>query len=270
VSAAKLKNLIILILVLVNVFMLILVVPPQLAAVRQARLADEQLETLFSSAGVHLDLDILPETEPARYLSLLIPDETAQSDAVQTLLGEGTELSAQGPVQHFTAPAGSVILVNGRISASLQLPAEDPATFTLRCLQLLELTTDEIGVIDTADGQLFSARLYVDGMQVMDSTLTFLYKDGALTRIEGAFLPHTPTRAGNDRCISAREALVQFLGSRLETGWVGASVDGISPVWTLTRTTGSLGFTLRPAWKLSTDTGAYLVDGLSKTVTIAS
>ena len=268
-SAPKVKNLIILILLLVNIFLLALVVPSRTSAELHDQTSARQLSQLFEANGIRLNAAMIPRTETL-YDQTLTSDPQAASAAVLALLGESAASSQQDGGLYFSSPLGEAMLVNGSLTAEVNIPAANPEVFTRDCLARMGLTVRAV----TTTGRLETvtvcrAETDVGGLPVVSNRLTFRYENGTLTRVEGLILTGQDTLeiTGTQSCISAADALVDFLGSRLSTGWLGSSIDSMEQGWSLTRGAGA-SFSLRPVWRLYTDAGVCLVNGITGAVTL--
>ena len=268
-SAPKVKNLIILILLLVNLFLLALVLPARVRSGQQKQETARQLSQLFSSCGIGLAADAVPLGETL-YDQHLTPDPQLAAAAVVTLLGEDAVSVQQDDGLHFSSSLGGAVLVNGSLTAELCIPVEDPETFSRNCLQKMGVEVRNVEV-SIRDGNVTVCRAEpeIAGLPVVSSRIVFHYESGNLTRVEGLILSgESPMEiAGTQGSISAADALVGFLGSRLSTGWLGSRVDGMEQGWSLTRGTGG-SVSLRPVWRIHTDAGVCLVNGITGAVTL--
>jgi len=269
VSASKVKNLVILILLLVNVFLLALVVPSRVRAGQQEQATAQQLSRLFASYDIALPAEIIPRGE-SLYDQQVSSATEATILAVQALLGEDASAVQQRDGLRFASSQGEAVLVNGSLIAELRIPVGEPEAFTRDCLARMGLAFSAVTVhAESETVTVCRAEPLVSGLPVVSTRLSFRYEDGLLTRVEGLLLTakDTMTVIGNQRCITAADALVDFLGSRLSTGWLGSRIDSIEQGWSLTRGAGG-SFSLRPVWRLNTDAGVCLVNGITGDVTL--
>ena len=260
----KLKNLIILILVLVNLFLLALVVPKQLDAKRRQQQANEALSALYAQAGVTLQWQDIPQAEPASALQLPAPDGLA---CLRVLLGDDLLTTADGSV---TSPRGSaVILDGGEISVTLT-DGEAVADKEAFAKNLLDDMDTEYHTI-TSEGDTVTATICAEGLPLLTKSMVLTFENDKL--VGGHGLPagkNTAFSTGSKTGTSAADALMAFLRSRLDIGWMGSTVlavtQGYDCAWDAVRQT----WVLSPAWQISTDSGNYLVDaqtGAVKNVT---
>jgi hypothetical protein len=103
------------------------------------------------------------------------------------------------------------------------------------------------------------------GFPVVASTVTVRFDGESHVILEGTLLPESALRrTGETSACSARDALVAFLESRLNTGWLGSEITAISQCWRTERSGGEV--RLQPVWRISTDIGAYTVDCQSRAI----
>ncbi len=268
-SAAKVKNMVILILLLVNVFLLALVIPSRVRTGQQEQSTARQLSRLFASYEIELNADVIPHGETL-YDQQLSSGTEATVAAVQALLGADASVEQQRDGLHFSSAQGEAVLVNGSLTAETVIPAGDPEAFTRDCLGRMGLAFSAVTVHNQSETvTVCRAEPLVADLPVVSNRLSFWYEGGCLTRVEGLLLTEQDvmTVSGTQGCISAADALVDFLGSRLSTGWLGSRIDSMEQGWSLTRDVGG-SFSLRPVWRIHTDAGVCLVNGITGAVTL--
>lgn len=271
-SPKKTKNLIILILVLVNLFLLALVVPNKLAEQRKARMALTKLSQLYEASGIHLDAAILPE-EKTLYPLTVMADDEAQRAAIRALLGKDMTRKPEKDATLFTSDLGEAKLQDGVLSASLNLPAgNNPLSFTRTLLEQMEVSFAYLQETKTMSGSIIAARLQVQDTTVFNESLIFTYENGNLTAVTGLLLPNSSTlyAAGSTPGLGLWDALVRFRSSRITTGWMGSSVTSVEQGYLLSAAADGRSFSLTPQWRMETDMGPYLVDGANGAVSAAS
>ena len=270
-SASKLKNLILLILTLVNLFLLVLVIPKQLAVRRQEKQEMESLLTFFAQEGISLDAPI-PETMTI-HASELSCSREMQEKLLSSLLGPDCETLHSGYQTVFTSPDGFAVLdaeglFTAEFTPGLFSGPEDSMRELLARMGLGHLTVTQM----QSDGMtVCTAPLELDGLPVFSQPLSFVFEKGELLRAVGQ-LPvgqSAPVRTGKNACAEAQSALIAFLGSRDETGWVGSRIISVRQGYMARSAAAALLVTLEPVWEIRTDTGTFLVNGLTMNVTAA-
>ena len=103
------------------------------------------------------------------------------------------------------------------------------------------------------------------GFSVISAPITVRFDGTERLILEGTLIPESALhRIGERSTFSARDALVAFLESRLNTGWLGSEITAIAQCWRVERSAGEM--RLIPVWRIATDIGAYMVDCESRTI----
>lgn len=273
---SKVKNIVILILVLVNILLLCLVIP--LSREHQAQEAETytQLEALLERYGVQLHVENLPNARPLYTLEFTPADNGAQS-AMQALLGEMVlmENDSTRYVQIYRSDQGTCQLSRGGgIEARLEnrqtasdLPKAAEAEMEAMGLETAFVTTP---VRSSAGIYTVTAVQQLLDVPVFTAALNCTFQNGVLSRMEGTLYFDTTglVRTDDDTCCSAADALVAFLGSRNALGWVGASVTDVVQGYCRAETASAAVVRLVPGWRVSTDTGEFWVNGISRQVSV--
>lgn len=273
---SKVKNIVIFILVLVNILLLCLVIP--LVQERQAQAAEAyaQLETLMERYGVQLHTETLPTTRTL-YTVEFTPRDDGALPAMQALLGEMVlmENDSTRYVQIYRSEQGICQLsrgsdlearLEGREAAS-DLPAAAAAELEAMGLDTAYVTTptrSSAGIYSvTAVQRLLD-------VPVFTAALRCTFQNGVLSRMEGTLYFDTTDlcRTDDNTCCSAADALVAFLGSRDALGWVGSSVTDVAQGYCRAETASAAVVRLVPGWRISTDTGDFWVNGISRQVSL--
>ncbi len=271
---SKVKNLLILILALVNALLLCLVLPLRHERMEQQELEARKLADLFSRSGVALAVGALPE-ERTLYTLEFSPNPEAALPAANALLGAAVLAQADSTpyLSLYTASTGRVEFARGgslearfygRKSAG-SVPEEVRSLMGgmgLETAYISEPTRQSAGVY-----QVTAVQKLLD-VPVFSSALVFIYRSGALARLEGTAYFDTSgiCRSDDAACASCADALVAFLGSRDALGWVGAEVTEVSQGYLHVETASAAVVRLVPGWRVSTDTGAFWVNGITREV----
>lgn len=275
---SRLKNLVILILLLANGALLVLVVPNQLARTREQEQLHAALGELCARENVTLAAGAVPDTVTLYPLELR---EAAQADlrAATALLGEevlvqddstrylSTYRSALGRCSISRSGSFQAELTDGEIT-------EDPE----RCGELLlpamgfQIYRHGMAMEQSNGTRTVSAMQDILGVPVFSRGLTLTYDGNRLVRLEGTFFTgsETPVRVDNQACMSAADALTAFLAARFDLGWVGSAVTAMEQGYHQADTASAAAVHLTPVWRIDTDTGSFRVDGITGAVTIHS
>ncbi len=273
---SKIKNVFLLALMLVNVFLLILVIPQQRQTKTQRVSSGHELEEIFLQRGITLDWSIVPQ-ELELYGLELDGDQTAEQNAASVLLDsamlldEGENLVSSSYVgQNGTAEFHK----SGTFRVRITKKENAGADLAMAARELLgsmgyglygELTLTR----ESAGKYLVSGVQSLENAPVYSSRVTLSYDNYCLSEISGVWYSTYQGNKTGEKCVSALTALVSFLASQDELGWICTSVEEVSQGY-IEEESPSLGAArLVPVWKIRTDTGEFYVNGLTREVSAA-
>lgn len=267
---SKLKNLVILILLLANAALLCLLVPRQLAQHRQQQDLNTSLTTLCAAQNVVLNADTIPDTI-ALYALELTDRGAAEMQALTALLGEAPVIADTQIEAAAVSRTGK--WDNGVITLELQ-GGKEVGDFRANAKKVLKKMNFELHTMDETvrlSPGIYTITAYqsVLGVPVFSDGLTLTYANSALTKLEGDFYLGTLMRTDDKACCTAAEAVVAFLGARVDLGWVGSAITGLEQGYLHIDTAGA-SMRLIPVWSLTTDTGSFQINGLTGAVTEVS
>ena len=262
---ARLKNIIILILALLNCFLLGSMAMQRLQAnSAQARLAQE-LSRLFAADGILLHAADIP-TAPAPVTRT--PVRSTAEDRLLAIFFLGEELNAQdegGGIYTCRSSEGEALFrSNGSFEVRLLSDQQDAISLIQRFCQDFHYQDIQWNLMQNSG--TVSALQYVDGCPVTDASAVFRIENGRLLSVSGIHLPQASTLS-DETPLNAVTALTIFLQERRSSGAVISSVSEVYPCYRLQTTTASP-MTLSPAWCIITNTGKCYVDSSTGTVTL--
>lgn len=255
----RLKNIIILILLLVNVFLLVSLSQRRSAEQDSFRRTEEQLVTLFAGDGMTLDPHAISRDVPPDGVSL-VWDAALEERAAAFLLGKILTSSDQGGGIHYYAGAAGEALFrsNGSFQASGVLAEEDAEDFCRDFCRIFSCDLPDIRLDETGGG-VFSALSLYDKLPVFNCSVTFSVENGVLNSVSGTLLPETGTAApAEETPLSAAGALAAFQRMRRESVAVASTVTDTRLCYELQNTGAAM--SLAPAWRIVTDTEDYYVN----------
>lgn len=263
----RLKNIIILILALMNLFLLGSLYGRASAQQESQDRIRQQLVELFASdsARIALDSDVISFQAPPAG-GTLTRDVSHDQKVATRLLGEGLLRADQGGgIYSYENSTGAAIFRSGgNFEATLRSSDAESARQLFRafCKEFHYVETDS-----SASGEAFSAsaiRTY-NGYHVVNSSVTFRISEGML-HISGTYLPDTPAFSERENTLSCPSALTAFLNARREMGAVISAVFDVYPCYELQSTTAAP-MALVPVWCIETDAGLYYVNCYTGAVT---
>ena len=274
---SKLKNLVLLVLLLANLALLALLIPDRVNQQRGDDALRQSLCDLYAGQQVRLDPDTVPDTVTIYSLELA-EDPAGSAAAAEALLGQSMVQDDATRYQSvYRSDSGQcTIRRSGSFRASLEgSPAvrdlAKDAKKTLRAMGFQYLSLSEPQRL-RAGFYTLTATQTVLGVPVFSQGLNLTYANDRLVQLEGMFYTgaDTLTRISDQPCISAADALVAFLSARVDLGWVGSAVTGMTQGYVRSETAAAAAVHLTPVWRLETDTGSFDVNGITGEVTAVS
>ena len=264
-SAARIKNLILLILALAVCFLLIAVAPGRLAARRTEAAVTQELTELFAGYGVTLEAE-LPRSEALCIIEL----DDGSVQAAQALLGQEAQedaASTRYETRFFSEYGTAVFQRSGAVEAALDVPVQGGYEKDMkRRLRTMGCTLWQIQpAVRGEDGSYrLTAQQALLGVPVFGAELTFTYQDGTLCAVSGTVCPGNGTaqRVSEQECMSCADALTQILASRDETGWVGSRILSVQQGY-LHAETAAAALRFVPMWQIETDTALFFINGIT-------
>ena len=261
----RLKNIIILILVFLNLFLLASLAAQKIAEHSTQRAAMEQLSSLFADDGMQLDPNIISREVPPA--SRAVSRDTALEKRIaEQLLDEAvTPVDQGGGISTYMAPAGTVYFRSiGIFDAVLDKPIQDGTGFCSAFCKTFSCSAPRFDLDDSGTGTAVAYQAK-ERLTVYNSSIVFTLKDGAVTAVSGTLISDTDTTLPQEQeLLTSIAALIAFQHSRQETGSVVSAITGMELCWELQTASGSASLT--PVWHISTDTADFYVNCVSGTV----
>ena len=273
---SKLKNLVILILLTVCIFLLALVVPQRLRQQRAQAEIRSRLESLFASYGLSLEASAIPASLPLSPLEINL-DQVTDMTAITALLGEEV-LVQDDSSRYFSAYRSALGQCQTSRSGSFQAQlTQGPSGTDLTQLTRTLLQSMGVDAASVSQPVRLSAGVYeVQAVQKLlsvpnfSSELRFHFENTTLVSLSGTLFPGTdaPQQTDEGTCLSATDALVRLLSSRRDLGWVGTAVRSVRQGYLKSETASTSILRFVPVWLIETDTGSFTVHGLTGEVTL--
>ena len=262
---SRLKNIIILILVLVNGFLLASLAQRRSAERDASRRTAEQLAALFQADGMVLDARAISRDAPPDGVAL--SRATAlEEQAAAFLLGDALTSSDQGGgIYHYAGAAGEALFrSSGSFEASGILAERDAEDFCRDFCRTFSYEPPDIRLGGGGGGSAASCAVY-GKLPVFNCTVTFTIERGVLTAVSGTLLPKDGAPSPGEAPLSAAGALVAFQRMRRESAVVASTVTDARLCYELQTSNASM--SLSPAWRIVTDTEDYYVNADTGAVT---
>ena len=237
----RLKNIIILILALMNLCLLGLLGVRLTTGYSAQAEARQQMVQLFAAEGVSLDDGIIPGATPPAGLTLSRdPDEDEKLAGF--LLGDELVMSdGGGGVTTYQSENGSAVF-------------RSDGTFDV----VIEQSGETADALCRAFCRAFHYEALAFSLDGEDGSASFSISGGRVASVSGTHLPQAGQTANGNGALSALDALNAFLGT-VQSGAVVTAVTDLYLCYELQSTTATP-MALVPAWCVSTDTADYYVN----------
>lgn len=260
-EGSKIKNIIIIILLLLNGFLL---VPVGGRRAQNARSQDEARNSavaILHSNGIGLDADAVPRKVDLPALQVVRDLTLEQEQAAALLGGEMTVQARGGDVYRYESPLGWIqVHSTGEFFAHFQ-PGAFPVSEDVvkQGTRLLASLGFEAVLREQTEGRLVFEQL-VDRVRVLGCEAVLTYEDGefqgidAGSRVSGSVQTEPPRSV-----VSVATALMWLYNGLNELGDLYSRIEQVEPAY---RASVSLSESARltPVWYVKTDTGAYQMD----------
>ena len=263
---AKVKNYILLVLVLVNAFLLAIVATNARQAARAASQRKQALSAVLTQNGITLSSDVRPAQDIPPQITLR-RDTAREKEMVAAVLGDADVTDLGGNVYYYKAKSGGEAKFRGTgeftilFSENQIARGSDAAQTAKDTLAKLGLTCSTTTAVDGSDGSeevtLCCTR---EDTPVYNARVTFYFTAQYLRLITGTRPFDTQlSSAVPDNCADGVTALMDFLQSLHSSGNTCAEIRGLD-IGYFSASSVSGDCTLSPVWCIRTDTGSYYID----------
>lgn len=263
----KVKNLIILILLLVNGFLLV-IVGSRIGEVRRyERSALEQAIQVLETNGIRVNGQAVTAAEGLSSQTLERSAEAEQEMAIG-LLGE--EVTARNQGGGMYTYRGSRGIVNFRTGGQIDLlPEEDARWQGTDPAELVRTLLSEMKVegeitetaLEGGTGTVTVCQLW-QGVPVFSCRMVFAFRENELTSLSGTVLAPGESSGENERLLTLPSALLAFQDGILSGGDICSAVESMKPGYRMVRSFGGA-LWLEPVWLVSGNTADYYLGAVT-------
>lgn len=265
-ESAKLKNIVLVILLLTNALLLGLMIFQQLENHQHRRQALADAVILLEQKGIAADLDALPDGDFPGPMALE-RDATRERELFTALLGDDTSLSQRGLVSYYTGSYGTAE-VRGDGAFAVRFPSqaypllgESMEVHALAVLERMGFHGQLVGA-DAGTGVVTAVECWKD-TPIFSCTITLTYEDGCLRAIGGTRLVGVPAADSRQGApLSTATLLLRFRSGIMDSGSACTAILEATQGYTL-RANAAGQLRLVPVLRLETDTNPYLLDALT-------
>lgn len=266
----KLKNVILLILLMANFFLLALMgVRTWNAAQYESAARSDTLEILARN-GLFMEEAVLPKDAILSTASVS-RDRANEASVLSELLGPVTETALGGGQFNYAGPLGQAqIRSRGEFSISLQPGAyplsSEPEQHAAEILKKIGFEGEVLSSTPNSRGNAEVTLVQVwEGSPVLSCQVTVVYQNIDLISISGTRLPGPPTADSRVR-LSAVNDVLHFLEQIMASGDVCTQITAMEAGYRLSSGP-SDPLPLTPVWYFQTDSGSYILNPASMELT---
>ena len=276
---AKVKNFIIIVLALLNVFLLSIVI----SSVKEERDAQvyrqKALEKVLSDNGIALNTDIeLPETVPP--LLSLKRDLDAEHDSFKALIGRCSVSDLGGNVFYYEGVDGQAksrgtgefeMMLNSDVISK----GRDPSAAAKSAMKKLGIECSSVEPTITVDGESTTVTLCCswEGVAIYSAQINFYFTADNLLYISGTRPLHVEnTVSSSEDYPDGVTVLMGFLESISQSGYVCSEISDLQIEYFMYSAVSGY-CTLKPVWCIQTNSGPYYIDaetGKTENITAAA
>ena len=272
---SKVKNIIILLLLLVNGFLLVLVGMRREETENYQASALAQAVEVLERSGIQVFQEGL---EDAIDMSPLSVERNLEREGALAgaLLGETVEPKNQGGgLYAYRGNRGEVSIraggaISGRMNGEEDWYSQDPQNHAAGLLEEMGVEAEVLeSSLDGGTGTVSFRQLW-QGAPLFSCQVAFTYEEGSLTGMEGVLLMADPAgaAAGQGETITLPTALLRFLDGILGSGDVCSQILAMEPGY-LAEQSFSGSVSLSPVWRVRSNTAHYYLDAVTGELTRA-
>lgn len=266
---SKIKNIIIIILLVVNMFFLALFIIGRIETGKLEKRSKEDVIHILSSYGISLDMSVIPVYSDLDSYEVLRDTESERSVA-EAVLGKCQVYEPGGNIYQYTSPLGEAVFRgNGEFSITIAagIAMSDSSLKGLGSyLSQLNIAAD----LKSADaeydggGSLSSIQFTAlfEDVSIFNCRITMSFDGESLMSIHGRRLTSPPSPSPSEPMIGVNTALISFLSSVRESNLICNEIIAIAPGYSFSASVSGSG-RLAPYWCITTDVGKYYVNGLT-------
>ena len=266
---SKLKNIIILILLAANLFLLVMAGVQERDSVQYQEQAIADALTVLERNGIRVAPEGIPGQMPLKSMAVQ-RDRQLEANLAQALLGDCTVTDLGGGRYSYASPMGSVeFRSNGNFSAVFPkgIPfdggAGEEETHALAMAAKIGLNGTMAERIRSADGGgLVTLYQTWQDIPVYSCRLTLQYQGGALCSMSGQRLMGQPQpTASEEELLSIPTVLMRTLNGINDLGDICSEIRVLTPGYQMSNP--AEGTRMEPVWYIVTDTGAYQLNAIT-------
>lgn len=274
-DSIKVKNFIIIVLLIVNAILLAVFITDY---ARENALEESTVDgavALLGEKGISVAGDVDLSERQIEALSIS-RDNARELDMVEGLLGSVTTSDPGGNIMLYFGSSGEARFSGtGGVEINLRAGSystTDPVAAARRFASELGMDTMREPISSDIDSEKLEGTLVlgctVDGVRVVNCNLSFTFANGELMAVYGTRVLDTVTQGSERSAVDVPTVLMRFLELVLDGGHICSSLNELDLCYNMRSNAAGEG-ELIPVWRIATDTGEYYINaitGLEETV----
>ena len=265
---SKLKNVILLMLLCVNIILLLLVGSQASQDKRYQAETRQAAQAVLEQGGIDFTLDEFPD-DLALSVTTVTRDRTGEAGIAAALLGEVT-LEGESEVRpRYSGPGGvAEFSMNGSFTITLtpgtwRLESDqDYESSSQACLEAMGFTGTLSDTEQTGAETVLTYCQSWENSPLFSCTIRLHWQENDLVQVEGQRLDGSISASVTKSLLSTPTILVRFLAGIKEGGYVCSRIDAMDGGYLLSSNT-TRQVQLTPVWRFVTDTGTYYVNAVT-------
>lgn len=263
----KVKNIIILVLLVVNGFLLAIVGARWGEVRRYEQTALDQAALVLEQNGIRVNKTALGGADS---LALLTAERSVSAERAlaEALLGGAVSAQNQGGgLYSYGNSRGALSFRSGgrivlRAESDPQWQTDDPQTLALRLFDRMGVSGRvESAAVEDGSGTVTLCQLW-EGVALFSCRVEFTFEAGMLTAMTGTVVPGEMGDGESVSPMNLPTALLRFMEGVLERGDVCSAVESMEPGYRLTQSFSSV-VRLEPVWLISTNAANYYMNAVT-------
>ena len=262
------KNIIIIILALLNLFLLILVVSGAVQKIQARRQRSEALTNILTNQGITVEPGAVRSSGSGK-VTYLSRNADSEAESVSAVIGECTCTDKGGGIYSYSGENGTAdVRSTGDFEITMTtdaFPASgDYIADAKDFLNKFGVKYDAGSLSTSQSGGLTAVTAVCSfrGRDVVNSTVTMYYTSSRLKSVSGRRPLKTVTGTKSETSLDYVSVMMTFLESIRKSGKVCSTVNSVTTEYYLDSATVS-GCTLTPVWCIKTDVGNFYFDCLT-------
>ena len=271
-ESSKIKNLVIIVLILLNVFFLIIAMTDFAREKAEKSRVLDRLEMIMAQNGIALDPGVIADdVELASYA--VKRDLNSEAAVAELFLGETSMEPQGGKIYKYESDRGTAVFRSGG-EFEIELPggyeSGKTAESTVRdLLEAMDVEYIDLDILEGNDETGVTAVSSCNKTIVYNCRITFVFDGETLVLVHGRRFADLEVKSNGGETMTAATALLQFLAFAQEKEYDCTEIIGAETGYLLTISVLGEG-TIMPVWKIISDVGNYYVNTTTGGVIISA